>query len=179
MQEVQVGVHNFRLEVTLANIGKAPYPKLYVDFTVTITPAICDCTMLTWDKPAAQSLSTTVLVQPSPTLTIVSALANAASKLAHPAIRMCYQPGQIACSETTAITSVVLKNTSALPVFVTRSDNVLTIAGTVNSQASGTPYVLTTIMSTPNSGDITWETITITMAICVIASIDTPTNPGT
>jgi predicted secreted Zn-dependent protease len=78
------------LEVNLANIGKAAYPKLYVNFTVTITPAVCDCTMLTWDKPVAQPLSTTVLVEPSPTLTIVHALANAASKLAHPAIRMCY-----------------------------------------------------------------------------------------
>lgn len=34
-------------------------------------------------------------------------------------------------------------------------------------------------MSTPNSGNVSWKTITISVGICVIASIDTPTNPGT
>lgn len=88
-----MGVHSFKLIVTLENLGKAAYPKLEVPFTVTITPAICDCTMLTWDVPVAQSLSTTVLVEPSPTLTIVHATANANSKTVHPAIRKCYEAG--------------------------------------------------------------------------------------
>jgi len=91
MQEDQVGEHNFKLIVTLENLGKNAYPKLEVPFTVTITPAVCDCTMLSWDAPAPQSLSTTVLVEPSATLTIVHANANAASKTLHPAIRKCYQ----------------------------------------------------------------------------------------
>ena len=106
MLESEVGAHNFKLIVTLENLGKNPYPSLTVPFTVTITPAICDCTMLTWNKPSAQTLSTTVLVEPSPTLTIVHATANAASKQAHPAIRMCYT-ASTPCSETTALTSVV------------------------------------------------------------------------
>ena len=53
MLESQVGVHSFKLIVTLENLGKVAYPKLEVPFTVTITPAICDCTMLTWDVPNA------------------------------------------------------------------------------------------------------------------------------
>jgi hypothetical protein len=170
-----VGVHDFKLIVTLENIGKSAYPTLEVTFRVTITPAICDCTMLTWDAPAPQSLSTTVLVEPSPTLTIVHATANAASKTLHPAIRKCYESGQTPCSETTALTSVIQEGQAGLPVFITQQVNILTIAATINSQA-GT-YKIAVVMSTPNSGNVSWNTITITMGICVIASIDTPTNP--
>ena len=52
----------------------------------------------------------------------------------------------------------------------------LTIAATTNLQA-GT-YILTTTMSTPDSGDKVWGTVTISVGICVITSVDTPTNPG-
>lgn len=128
-----MGVHNFKLVVSLENLGKAAYPTLTVPFTVTITPAICDCTMLTWDVPSPQSLSTTVLVEPSPTLTIVHAKANANSKTVHPAIRKCYEAGQTPCSETTALTSVVEDGQAALPVFITRATDVMTIAATTNT----------------------------------------------
>ena len=146
-------------------------------FVVTISPAICDCTMLTWNVPAPQSLTTTVLVEPSPTLTINHATANAASKTAHPAIRMCYSGApNVPCSEVTTLTSVVNKGQSSLPVFMTRNVDVLTIAATTNTQAL--TYILSVVMSTPNSGNVNWDTITITVGVCVIASIDMPTNPG-
>jgi hypothetical protein len=133
MQEEQVGVHDFKLIVSLENIGKAAYTPLVVTFRVTITHAICDCTMLKWDLPAIQSLSTTVLVEPSPTLTIVHATANAASKTLHPAIRKCYFAGQNLCSETTELKSVIVEGLAGLPVFITRAVNVLTIAATNNN----------------------------------------------
>jgi hypothetical protein len=105
----------------------------------------------------------------------VHATANAASKTLHPAIRKCYESGQTPCSETTALTSVIQEGQAELPVFITQQVNILTIAATINSQA-GT-YKIAVVMSTPNSGNVSWNTITITMGICVIASIDTPTNP--
>jgi len=93
-----------------------------------------------------------------------------------PAIRKCYEVGQTPCSETTALTDVVHQGQVALPTGITRTTDLLTIAMTTNAQAQ--TYTLTVTMSTPNSGAKTWSTVTINVGICVIASIDVPTNPG-
>jgi hypothetical protein len=83
--------------------------------------------------PASQSLATTVLVEPSPTLTIVHATANAASKQAVPAIRKCYEVGQTPCSEVTTLADVVQQGQATLPTGITRSTDDLTVAMTSNT----------------------------------------------
>jgi len=53
MDEVNdVGSYNMRLVVSLPD---ALYPKYTKDFKVTILTPVCDCTLLKWQLPSAQT----------------------------------------------------------------------------------------------------------------------------
>ena len=108
------GVHQLALYVTMQNYPVAAlgsHPTLLSNFQLTINAATCDCSLLNWINPAAQSLTTTVLKEVSDTITILHATVDAASKTTTPAIRACYRtdvvPNGPGCDETTAITNVV------------------------------------------------------------------------
>ena len=88
--ENDIKTHNMKLVIGLGNIGKAAYPTLTKTFNLIVDHAVCDCTLLTWVMPAAQSVSTTVKRANIATLTIVHATVNPASKTTVPAIRRCY-----------------------------------------------------------------------------------------
>ena len=47
-EDIDVGVHDMRLKVTLPD---ELYPSLNVDFTVEILDPVCDCTLLEWVPP--------------------------------------------------------------------------------------------------------------------------------
>ena len=52
--EANEGTHNLILRVTFTNYPQATstsYPKAETEFTLEITPASCDCALITWDKP--------------------------------------------------------------------------------------------------------------------------------
>ena len=97
------GVHSLLLRVMLASTD---YDVLEVPFTLTISPATCDCRLLDWIMPGPQSVITTVLKDPSDTLALVHPTVDATTKDTTPAIRACYRtdlgpaPG---CDETTTI----------------------------------------------------------------------------
>jgi hypothetical protein len=78
--EADVGVHNLKVYITLNNYpltSDASHPTdLASDFVITINNATCDCTLLVWDLPAPQSLTTSVKKAVSDTLTIVLATVN-------------------------------------------------------------------------------------------------------
>mmetsp|Transcript_28195 Transcript_28195/g.34902 ORF Transcript_28195/g.34902 Transcript_28195/m.34902 type:complete len:84 (-) Transcript_28195:8921-9172(-) len=67
------------------------HPKLLSNFVLTINKATCDCKLLNWIMPTAQSLTTTVLKEVSDTITIKHATVDPASKTTTPAIRACYR----------------------------------------------------------------------------------------
>jgi hypothetical protein len=48
-----LGTHNMKLVIGLGSIGKATYPTLTKTFDFIVNAATCDCTLLTWDMPAA------------------------------------------------------------------------------------------------------------------------------
>ena len=79
-----------KLVIKLGNIGKAAYPTLTKTFNFIVDNATCDCSLLTWDLPSAQTLSTTVKRANIAKLAINKATVNAASKTTTPAIRRCY-----------------------------------------------------------------------------------------
>ena len=181
--ETYEGTHNLALYVTMANYpvsALGSHPTLLSNFVLTINKATCDCSLLNWINPAAQSLTTTVLKEVSDTITILHATVDAASKNTTPAIRACYRtdisPVGPGCDETTAITSVVDTNTASLPGFLVRNTDVITVSATTNTQ-SGT-YTLQVTHSTVFDGDISFNTVTITINDCVITDLDSPTNPG-
>lgn len=165
-----------KLVISLGNIGKAPYPKLTKLFNLIVNPAVCDCTLLTWNMPAAQSVSTTVKRANVATLTIVHATVNAASKTTVPAIRRCYEAGQTPCSETTAIVSVVDNATTTIPAFMSLAGSILTVNPDNNNQSK--TYTMKTTMSTPNNGNQNWITVTVIVADCVITDLVAATAPA-
>ena len=100
------------------------------------------------------------------------ATVNEASKLTTPAIRRCYAPAvNTPCSEITSITGVVDNATSALPVFITRATNVLTISPTSNLQSK--TYTLKINQTVANIADRVWTTVTVTVTDCLIRSFKT------
>lgn len=88
--ELDIKTHNMKLVIGLGNIGKAAYPTKTILFNFIVQDAICDCTLLTWILPTAQSVSTTVKRANVASLTIVHATVNPTSKTTTPAIRRCY-----------------------------------------------------------------------------------------
>ena len=75
--EADVGVHNLKVYITLNNYplsSDLSHPTdLASDFSITINHATCDCTLLKWTLPAAQTLTTSVKKAVSDTLTIAIA----------------------------------------------------------------------------------------------------------
>lgn len=69
--EAKIGTHAMKLYIQLGTIGKAAYPTLTVTFNFIVDNAVCDCTLLTWNMPVAQALSTTVKRANVATLAIV------------------------------------------------------------------------------------------------------------
>lgn len=61
------------------------------------------------------------------------------------------------------------------PTYFTRSGNVVTINADDNNQAK--TYTMKVIHSTPDNGDITYNSVTISIGWCVITGIDPPTAP--
>ena len=51
--ELKIGTHNMKLVIGLGSIGKAAYPTRTKTFNFIVNDATCDCTLLTWDMPAA------------------------------------------------------------------------------------------------------------------------------
>jgi hypothetical protein len=151
MQESDIGVHNMKLIVSLQKVGNVDYTPLEVNFKLTITDATCNCSLLTWDMPQAQSVSTTVLKATPDFLDIVHATVNANSKTTEPAIRRCYATGQTPCDHTTTIKSVVDSGTNALPSFMKLETNKLTVSPTTNSESK--TYTMKVTMTTKNNGD--------------------------
>jgi len=126
MDEVLETLHNFKLKILLTYYKDAPtnHAGLLIDFTVTVTSAVCECNRITYDPPAAQTLTTTVKLIPAATLTISHATQNAASKTAVPQTRKCGST----CGTTTVILSIV-QTGSTMPNWMTlnSSTGVLTI----------------------------------------------------
>ena len=135
------GTHALALYITMVNypveqVGS--HPTLLANFNLVITPAVCDCKLLNWIMPTAQTLTTTVLKATSDTITIAHATVDPASKTTTPAIRACYRtdPGPApGCNEATAITAVVEEANDTQPVFMTLAGSVLTVTPTLSSQA--------------------------------------------
>ena len=180
MEEYE-GTHELALYVTMLNYPTASdgaHPTLLSNFDLTITPATCDCTLLDWENPAAQSISTTVLKAVPDTLTINHATVVEASKSTTPPIRACYRTdlnNATPCDETTVITSVVIEDTGILPGYMTMSGDVITVAPTTNSQAD--TYTMLVTHSTVDEGDISFNTVTLEVGVCVITHIDIPSDP--
>ena len=163
--ETYEGTHALALYVTMLNYptdADGAHPTLLSNFNLEISPATCDCSLLDWIYPAAQTLTTSVLKAVPETLTIDHATVDATSKDTTPAIRACYRtdlgtpPG---CDETTAITDVRIESTNILPGYMTLSGSDLTVEPTDNSQAS--TYVMLVTHSTVSDGDIQFNTVKI------------------
>ena len=182
--EAYEGEHNLSLYVTMENYplsALGSHPTLLSNFKLTISKPVCDCKLLDWIMPTAQTLTTTVLKEVSDTITITHATVDPASKITTPAIRACYRsditPVQPGCDETTAITSVVEVSNGILPGYFVRAGNVMTVSATANSQSRS--YTMRVTHSTTfEDAAISYDTLTITVADCVITDIDKPTNPG-
>ena len=122
--EAYEGTHELQLYVVFVNYpvdDDGSHPTLLSDFDLTITPATCDCKLLDWVYPAAQSASTTVLRATDEELIINHATVDEASKTPTPAIRACYRAGGPGCDETTVMQSVVIESTGILPGYMTMS----------------------------------------------------------
>jgi hypothetical protein len=85
-------------------LGRAEYPTHYVDFSVVIQQATCDCNLIVWDEPAQITAYTKLLDQTIYTVTLTKAEINAASEIAEPAIRSC--TGADACDRTSTVVLV-------------------------------------------------------------------------
>jgi hypothetical protein len=176
------GTHNLALYITMLNYpidSDGAHPTLLSNFDLTINAASCDCTLLDWINPDAQSVTTTVKKAVADTLTINHAVVDETSKDTTPAIRACYRtdlgtpPG---CDETTAITAVVIESSGILPGYMTMAGDVLTVEPTDNSQSATTAMLVT--HSTVFDGDISFNTVTVIINDCVITHIDIPDDPS-
>jgi len=169
------GTHELKLIVSLASTA---YPKLTVNFDLVIKPATCDCKLLDWIYPTAQTLVTTVLKEVPDTITINHAKVDPASKTTSPAIRACYRttvPVGPGCDETTAITDVI-EDGATLPTFMTRTGDVLTVSATSNTQVK--IYTMKVTHSTKfELLPIVFNTVKIDLRVCVITNLDKPTAP--
>jgi hypothetical protein len=149
-------------------------PELEVDFSVTITTPDCECNRIEWDAPAVQAtLETTVKKIPSDTLTISHAGTNADSLIASPQIRVCAG----SCSTTTTIASIVDVRTGTMPYWMTLDTGVITISSTSNDDVQIYEFEVT--MTTPDSGDQVFETVSVKIDLCVVTHFDNPDIPVT
>lgn len=77
MDENNQGVHTLRLKMEL---GRAEYPTYYVDFSVVIQQATCNCNLIVWDEPAQITAYTKLLDPTIYTVTLTKAEINADSE---------------------------------------------------------------------------------------------------
>lgn len=70
LDESHVAQQSLRLVIDLGNPN---YPKKIVDFTLTVTGAACDCTLLSWVQPSLVTMNTRVLKNPVDTRTLAKA----------------------------------------------------------------------------------------------------------
>ena len=170
--EADVGTHNMRLVVALTD-PDVTYPVLIVDYVVTIEEPVCDCTLLEWQVPAAQTFTTTLRAIPSDTVTVAKATVVEVSKSASPKIRACYVDASLYCDETTVITNMIEEG-STFPTYFVRSGDEVTING--DDAAQERTYTMEVTHTKPPFTDewITYNTLTITLNPCVITHIDTP-----
>ena len=154
----------------------AAYPKADTYLTLTINPATCDCSLITWDNPTLQTKTTGLMITPVLVVALQLAVANEASKSATPAIRACYKNGgtcPLACTFT-----VQDKATGTLDgsnSFMVLSGNNLTITPTVSSQI-GTKTLTITQIPTIRS-PFTYDHVALTVT-CTIIRMDVPTVPN-
>ena len=66
---------------------------------------------------------------------------------------------------------------STFPDFFSRSGDVVTVNADDNAQAK--TYIMQVTHSTPDNGDITYQTVTINIGWCVITHVDPPSTPST
>ena len=140
--ETYEGTHALSLYITMVNYpvgADGAHPKLLSNFNLVISPAVCDCKLLDWIYPTAQSLSTTVLKAVPDSITINHATVDPASKITTPAIRACYRtdvsPVGPGCDETTGSLTAVVKSTSILPGYMVLAGDVITVSPTSNAQS--------------------------------------------
>lgn len=134
---------------------------------------------MTWDYPAAQALSTTVLKSVSDSLTINHATVNEDSKSTTPPIRACYRTDlgpATPCDETTVITSVIDTDDNAFPSYFNLDVDTITVNADSNTQSR--LYTMIVVHSTVDTGDITFNTVEITVGDCVIEDILLPNDPS-
>ena len=166
------GTKNLKAIVTLDY-----YPDIAAhetNFDVVISTPPCDCSLITYDIPSEQTLTTTVKIIPPDTLPISHATQNADSLIASPAIRACLGT----CGTSTTIASIVDKETGLMPDFMTldTSTGTLTIDAQDNTLIG--IYEMQVTMTTEDSGDQVYETVTITLDYCVITHLDPPDTPS-
>ena len=171
-EDTDVGAHDMRLVVSLPD---PLYPTLAKDFVVTILTPVCDCSLLVWQAPAAETFATTVKKIPSDVFTISKSTVVESSKAASPKIRACYIAGGPSCDETTVITSLI-ESGSTFPTYFTRSGDDVTINAVDNAQAR--TYLMEVTHSTVDSGDKTFSTVTISVGWCVITGVSAPSQPS-
>ena len=163
--------NNLKLIVKLALYsGVSP---LEIAFNVNVVTPPCECSRVGWTAPSLQTLTTTVKKDPIATLTISHGTVDAASLLLTPQIRACSGT----CSSTTAISAIIDIATSAIPTFMTLNAGVLTVNSASNLEVM--TYNLRVTMTTPDSGNQNFDTVKVVLGVCVITSLDAPTQPAT
>lgn len=144
---------------------------------IEILTPVCDCSLLDWDLPVSQNFATTVLKIPSDEFTIDMATVNEDSKSASPKIRACYIVSGPSCDETTVMQAVVNDADDIFPTFMYRQafTNVIQINSDSNDQVGS--YTLKITHDTVDEGDLTYSTVIVNIANCIITHIDPPTLP--
>lgn len=175
--ESQETTHRLRLEVLLTDYKNAhptAHAGLEILFEVTVTAAVCDCSLLTWDAPVSNQVEiATVKSIPDHSFYITQATVNTASKTASAPIRACGGT----CSETGTVTAIVDIETGLQPTWLTLNTGQVTVHSTANTDAN--LYKMRVTMSTPNSGDQTIETVRINLGLCVITHLTAPSDVTT
>ena len=84
------------------------------------------------------------------------------------------------CSEETVVLSIVDIETGLMPAFMTLDAGVLTVVAMApEDSAEDGEYEMQITMSTPDSGDQVYETVTVVLDVCVITHIDAPSDVTT
>ena len=108
------GVYQLALYVEMVNYptsSDGAHPTLFSNFQLTVDPAVCDCSILTWIAPAAQNTVTSVKRATVEQMTLNHPVADATSKTTNAAIKSCYRAELVSqyapCDETTTISNIV------------------------------------------------------------------------
>ena len=104
----QLSLYTAMVNYPTSELGS--HPTHFADFDLVISPAVCDCSLLTWIEPASQSATTSVNRAIIETMTFNHPIVDESSKETNAAIKSCYRndvPSYAPCDETTTITSLV------------------------------------------------------------------------